>query len=171
MDYVQKIVDTVFSVLLKFAGLLLIAMVAIVFTNVVLRYVFNSGIHWSEEVVLVIVVWFTFIAFALGVKEDLHISINILPKKTPSAIVTALNFLKYTVEILCGSILFIYGIKLTRAGASSVLPATGWSNAVSYLIVPICAVFVVLFAMLHSRKKHKKQRPLDNNSDLQGGLS
>ena len=171
MDYIQKIVDAVFSVLLKFAGLLLIAMVAIVFTNVVLRYVFNSGIHWSEEVVLVIVVWFTFIAFALGVKEDLHISINILPKKTPSAIVTAVVFFKYAVEIFCGGILFVYGIKLTRAGTSSVLPATGLSNAVSYLIVPISAVFVVLFAMLHSRKKHKKQRSLDNNSDLQGGLS
>ena len=98
-------------------------MVTLVFANVVLRYVFNSGIYWSQQAFLVIVIWFTFIAFALGVKEDLHISINILPKKTPSAIVMAVVFFKYAVEIFCGGILFVYGIKLTRVGTSSVLPA------------------------------------------------
>ena len=168
MKLIQKISDIFFSVLIRVAQILLVIMVALVFTNVVLRYVFNSGIYWSEEASLVIVIWFTFIAFALGVKEDLHISINILPKKTPSAIVTAIVFFKYAVEIFCGGILFVYGIKLTRAGTSSVLPATGLSNAVSYLIVPISAVFVVLFAMLHFGKTHKTERSLDNNSDLQG---
>ena len=92
MKLIQKISDIFFSVLIRVAQILLVIMVALVFTNVVLRYVFNSGIYWSEEASLVIVIWFTFIAFALGVKEDLHISINILPKKTPAAIVTAVVF-------------------------------------------------------------------------------
>ena len=83
MKLIQKISDIFFSVLIRVAQILLVIMVALVFTNVVLRYVFNSGIYWSEEASLVIVIWFTFIAFALGVKEDLHISINILPKKHP----------------------------------------------------------------------------------------
>lgn len=148
MEYVQKMVNAVFSVLLKLAGLLLVVMVAIVFTNVVLRYVFNSGIHWSEEVVLVIVVWFTFIAFALGVKENLHININVLPKKLPRFFENFLTILKYAVEITVGAVLFIYGLKLTRTAAASFLPATGLPNSLTYCIVPVCAVFVVIFALI-----------------------
>ena len=81
MKFIQKLSDILFSVLIRIAQILLVIMVALVFTNVVLRYVFNSGIYWSEEASLVIVIWFTFIAFALGVKEDLHISISVLPRK------------------------------------------------------------------------------------------
>jgi TRAP-type C4-dicarboxylate transport system permease small subunit len=78
----KKYLDNVFNLALVLAMVLLVAMVIIVFMNVVLRYGFNSGIRWSEEVSLVIVIWFTFIAMALGVKENLHISITVLPKKT-----------------------------------------------------------------------------------------
>ncbi len=34
-----------------------------------LRYVFNSGLRWSEELSRVFVVWFTFIAMAIGVRK------------------------------------------------------------------------------------------------------
>ena len=55
------------------AKVLLAAMVILTSTNVFMRYVMNSGIGWSEEISLVIVVWFTFISMALGVKQRLHI--------------------------------------------------------------------------------------------------
>lgn len=149
MKFIQKLSDIFFSILIRIAQILLVIMVALVFTNVVLRYVFNSGIYWSEEASLVIVIWFTFIAFALGVKEDLHISISVLPRKMSRFTTVFLTFFKSAVEIICGYILFIYGIKLTRTAASSLLPATGLSNAFTYLIVPICAVFIILFAIFH----------------------
>jgi len=145
----KKYLDKTFNVALILAMVLLVAMVVIVFLNVVLRYGFNSGIRWSEEVSLVIVIWFTFIAMALGVKENLHISITLLPKKLPRIINDMLNFIKYVLEMSIGGILFYYGIKLTMNGARSKLPATGLSNAINYLVVPIAAFFIFLYAFYY----------------------
>lgn len=146
MKMFKKYLDRVFSWVLILAMVLLVAMVVIVFANVVFRYGFDSGIRWSEEIALVIVVWFTFIAMALGVKENLHININILPKKLPRAFTDSLNLIKYILEIGIGGILFHYGIKLTQNASRSQLPATGISNAVNYVIVPIASVFIILYA-------------------------
>lgn len=145
----KKYLDKTFNVALILAMVLLVAMVVIVFLNVVFRYGFNSGIRWSEEVSLVIVIWFTFIAMALGVKENLHISITLLPKKLPRVINDTLNFIKYVIEMGIGSIMFYYGIKLTMNGARSKLPATGISNAINYLVVPIAAFFIFLYAFFY----------------------
>ena len=66
MEQFKKILDSVFVWVLKLAMVLLVTMVILVFLNVVLRYGFSSGIRWSEEISLVIVIWFTFIAMEIG---------------------------------------------------------------------------------------------------------
>ncbi len=147
MDAYKKILDRVFTWALRLAMVLLVLMVIIVFSNVILRYGFNSGIRWSEEVALIIVIWFTFIAMALGVKENLHINITILPKKLPRIFNDILNIFKYVLEIFIGIILFYYGIGVTKNAGMSHLPATGISNAINYVIVPISAVFITLYAV------------------------
>jgi len=146
MNRFKNLLDRVFAAALTLAMILLVVMVIIVFTNVVLRYGFRSGIRWSEEVALVIVIWFTFIAMALGVKENLHISITILPKKLPRIFNDLLNILKYILEIAIGLILFYFGLGVTQNAALSRLPATGITNAVNYVIVPVSAVFIILYA-------------------------
>jgi TRAP-type C4-dicarboxylate transport system permease small subunit len=146
MKVFKKYLDKVFNWALVLAMILLVAMVIIVFMNVVLRYGFNSGIRWAEEVSLVIVIWFTFIAMALGVKENLHINITILPKKLPRIFNDSLNLIKYILEISIGIILLYFGWGVTLNAGRSKLPATGMSNAVNYVIVPIAALFIIAYA-------------------------
>ncbi len=146
MKVFKKYLDWVFNWALRLAMVLLVAMVLIVFSNVVLRYGFSSGIRWAEEISLVIVIWFTFIAMALGVKENLHINITILPKRLPRVFNDALNLIKYILEIAIGFILLYFGWGVTMNAGRSRLPATGISNAINYIIVPIAAVFIILYA-------------------------
>ena len=47
--------------LINFSMIMIVAMLLLVFANVVLRYIFNSGIYWSEELALVLEVWFIFL--------------------------------------------------------------------------------------------------------------
>ncbi len=149
MEKLKKTLDKVFNYVLYFCMALMIAMVLIVFTNVVLRYGFRSGIRWGEEVSLVIVIWFTFIAMALGVKENLHISITLLPKNLPAPLEKGLRVFKYVCEIILGVILFYYGIGLAKNGLRSFLPATKITNAVNYIVLPIIAVFIILYAIIY----------------------
>lgn len=141
--------DKIFNLVLYFCMALVLAMVVIVFTNVVLRYGFHSGIKWGEEIPLVIVIWFTFIAMALGVKENLHISITLLPKNLPDHIERFLRVFKYICEIILGCILFYYGLGLAKNGLRSFLPATHITNAINYIVLPINAIFIILYATIY----------------------
>ena len=149
MEQLKKILDSIFVWVLKLAMVLLVAMVALVFLNVVLRYGFSSGIHWSEEISLVIVIWFTFIAMALGVKESLHINVDILPKKLPKSFFLSLDCIRDFLVVIVGGIMIYYGWKLTLNGAKSTLPATNIPNSINYVVLPIAGIFIALYASIH----------------------
>lgn len=63
---------------------LLFAATGLIFINVVLRYVFNSGITWAEEVSDYGLVWITFLGGGLAAFRAGHISIDILQIALPS---------------------------------------------------------------------------------------
>lgn len=149
MNKFKNILDKIFHILLSFAMILLIAMVIIVFTNVVLRYGFSSGIKWGEEIPLVIIIWFTFIAMALGVKEDLHISITLFTSKANKTVNYFLNLGKYLIEFIIGFIMLKYGWLLTLNGLKSFLPATHITNAINYIVLPISAIFIMLYSFIY----------------------
>jgi TRAP-type C4-dicarboxylate transport system permease small subunit len=110
--------------------------------------VFRSGVFWAEEISLVIVIWFTFIAMALGVKERLHISMDILPKKLPRAFFLILDCMQALILVVIGGIMIRFGWKLTLNGIKSFLPATHIPNAINYLVLPVSGIFITLYALI-----------------------
>ena len=56
--------------------LLLAGMVVMVFTNVVLRYGFNSGLNISEEMSRYFFVWLTFIGAILAFRDHAHVGVE-----------------------------------------------------------------------------------------------
>ena len=59
------------------------AMVAVVSTQVALRYLFNSSIGWADEVSRLAFVWSIFLAIPIGVRAKAHIGIDILANLLP----------------------------------------------------------------------------------------
>ncbi len=58
--------------------LCLVLMVVMVFTNVVLRYAFNSGINVSEELSRWLFVWMTFMGAVVALRERGHLGTDML---------------------------------------------------------------------------------------------
>lgn len=56
----------------------LVAMVCLVFGNVVLRYVFNSGIAVSEEISRWLFVWLTFLGATVALRDHGHLGTEVL---------------------------------------------------------------------------------------------
>jgi TRAP-type C4-dicarboxylate transport system permease small subunit len=63
----------------------LAVMVLMVFGNVVLRYVFNSGIAVSEEVARWLFVWLCFMGAVVALKEGAHMGTDLLLSRLPLA--------------------------------------------------------------------------------------
>jgi TRAP-type C4-dicarboxylate transport system permease small subunit len=77
-EILRKIDRAVHKILLVIAQVSLIAMVLILTYTVILRYVFNTGLSWAEEVPRLLVTVFVFLACAMGVRDHLHISVNVV---------------------------------------------------------------------------------------------
>jgi C4-dicarboxylate transporter, DctQ subunit len=62
-----------------FIGAALAFTSALLFANVVLRYVFLAPINWAEELTLYLMVWIVFVGGSVAVRTRGHIAIDLLP--------------------------------------------------------------------------------------------
>lgn len=112
--------------------LAMLAMVLMVFGNVVLRYAFNSGITVSEELARWGFVWMTFLGAILGLKEHGHLGTDMLVSRLGPAgrkvcLVLAQSLMLFvTVVLLQGS------LAQTRINLEVEAPVTGASMAWVY---------------------------------------
>ena len=149
-DLILKTVNMVHIFLVEFSKVLIVAMILIVSANVMLRYVFNSGILWSEEVALLLCVWFIFISMGLGIKQKLNITINLLNReKIPAWLNIVLDLILEIIAIFVGLVMIIYGSSLVKFTMTSIMPATRWPAGLLYFVVPFAGVTIVLEALLH----------------------
>ncbi len=131
------------------AKVMMIAMVLIIFSNVVLRYVFNSGLMWSEEVALLLAVWFIFIAMSLGVKQKLHINIALFPEsRQPPWLRKVFSLLASLAVLTVALTMLIHGWKLVGFTMQSIMPATQWPAGLLYAILPVSAVIMIYESLM-----------------------
>ncbi|MDS1140104.1 TRAP transporter small permease [Pusillimonas sp. SM2304] len=65
----------------NFIGLLLLAITAVIFINVVMRYAFQSSLSWAEEFARYGVIWITFIGSSVCIYRGLHIAVDVWSHK------------------------------------------------------------------------------------------
>lgn len=80
----------------------------LVFGNVILRYVFNSGIAISEELSRLLFVWLIFLGAVIASAQRLHIGFDSLVQSAPHPIRKALALFTGAL-ILIGCFIFIKG--------------------------------------------------------------
>jgi len=81
---VAKILDLYCRAIKFTIALCLAVMVVLVFGNVVLRYVFNSGITVSEELSRWLMVWLTFLGAIVALREHSHLGVDTLVRALPA---------------------------------------------------------------------------------------
>ena len=76
----QTVIDKFFKLLEFLVVACLVAMVVMVFGNVVLRYVFNSGITVSDEMSRYCFIWLTYLGAMVAMREGGHLGVDTLIK-------------------------------------------------------------------------------------------
>jgi TRAP-type C4-dicarboxylate transport system permease small subunit len=164
MKSIRKIINFVHLISVVAAMAFLVTLVVIITVHVMLRYVFNSGISWSEEVASKILIpAFVFLGMAMGVEEDLHININVLPRKMPALVDDSLAILKYLCTIFIGVVLVYYGIYLVnfQNQFNVVLPATQWPSSLQYVILPAAGAIIIFISILNILKMPRDEKYID----------
>jgi TRAP-type C4-dicarboxylate transport system permease small subunit len=80
---IARLLDLYCAALKVAIALCLAVMVVLVFGNVVLRYVFNSGIATSEELSRWLLVWLTFLGAIVALRQHAHLGVDTLVRALP----------------------------------------------------------------------------------------
>lgn len=122
-------------------------MAILVFGNVVLRYLFNSGITWSEEMSRFLFVWLIFLGAIGALTDNEHLGVDMFVKRLP-------DFWKKVVFVITnGLILYVLWLvldgswKMTLINLDSKAPATGMPLGLMYgigILMSICMAIVVV---------------------------
>lgn len=131
-----------------FSIVLMLSMVAIVFTQVMTRKLFNFVFFWSEEVTLLCLTWFSFIGIAIGFREKLHLGMDVLENLVPKKALTILDRIIDVSTFGFGLYMIIYGFQFSVLMSESTLPATKLPNSVQYIVVPFTGVICCVYSAL-----------------------
>lgn len=142
MKGINKVFYLIHQGLVQLAKSMMIAMTLIVFVQVVCRYVFNFSIRWSEEVPLILMVWFGFISMAIGVKKRLHISIELFYNMFPEALQKVILKVVDLLVMSFGICMVVFGYKLAMFTMTSTLPATKLPTGWLYMAIPVAGLLI-----------------------------
>jgi TRAP-type C4-dicarboxylate transport system permease small subunit len=173
---IGRIVVRFFDIVYKISGvlarILLVAMVLIIAVNVFMRYVLNSGIRWGEEIALVLVGWFVFLAIPMGVRKKLHISLHLWRRPIP-VLDTILRKIAAIGIIGVGVVLLIYGNQLTAVAMRSIMPASKLPSGILYMILPLASVLMIYEALTDLIGYETDTEPSEEEVEIQaaGGIT
>ncbi|NBJ71612.1 MULTISPECIES: TRAP transporter small permease [Clostridia] len=123
--------------------LILSVMVLLVFLNAVMRYLFHSGITWSEELSRYSFVWLVFLGAVVAFKEGSHIIVDLVVSKLPEKIQKA-TFLLTNIFIIGIMILFLDGLTgLMELNKGAKAPASGIHLNTLYIGGALASVSII----------------------------
>ncbi|HZG85941.1 TRAP transporter small permease [Paenibacillus sp.] len=124
-------------------------MTLIVTLQVITRKLFHFVFFWSEEITLLLLIWFSFLGIAIGFRDRLHIAMDAFANRLPKPFNKFLDKLIPLCSFGFGAFLVVNGWEFTVLMGNNTMTATGWSSSVMYVIMPITGVMVCIYSILH----------------------
>lgn len=140
MRYLYKAIDAILA-------FLLLGMVVMVFGNVVLRYVFNSGITLSEEMSRFFFVWLTFIGAVIAMHEGTHLGMDTIVGSLSRRGQIMCLALSQVLIVVCCVLLFMGTWQQHTINATTAAPVSGLPMIYVFGIAYVSAVGIGAHAL------------------------
>lgn len=157
----SKVIELFFKLLEFLVVACLVAMVIMVFGNVVLRYGFNSGIDISDEMSRYCFIWLTYIGAMVAMREKGHLGVDTLVLRL-SLNGKKLCYFLSEVMMLCCNLLFLIGTwKMHELQVTNVSTVVGismiWVYGIGYVVGFVMSVMNVnqLYKLLTGQLKEE----------------
>jgi TRAP-type C4-dicarboxylate transport system permease small subunit len=140
----KKIINPFFKLLELLIVVCMVAMVIMVFGNVVLRYGFNSGIDVSDELSRYCFIWLTYIGAMVAMREKGHLGVDTLVKHMGLGGKKACLFLSEALMLGCNVLFFMGTWEMHALQVSNVSPVLGlsmiWVYGIGYVVGAIMGI-------------------------------
>ncbi len=140
----RKIIDLFYRLLEFLVVVCMVAMVVMVFGNVVLRYGFNSGIDVSDELSRYCFIWLTYLGAMIAMREGGHLGVDTLVKHLPLAGKKISLFISESLMLFCNGLFFLGTWKMHELQATNFSPVLGismiWIFGIGYVVSVVMAL-------------------------------
>ncbi len=143
----RPILDHIHRGLFWFLVIMGCVMLGIGFMQVFWRYVLESSLYWSEELLRYMYVWVIFLGVSVGIRSRLHVAIDafitLLRGRPRYVLKTIVHLLTVAFFVL----LIVIGIRFTVYNLGQISPAVQLPMSLVYLGIPLGGFFALLFAV------------------------
>jgi TRAP-type transport system small permease protein len=161
-EKMKKIIDAFFKLLELGVVLCLLAMVIMVFGNVVMRYAFNSGILISEEMSRYAFIWLTYLGAMVAMREGGHLGVDTLFKHMPLNGKKVFVFLSEGLMLFMNCMFFWGTFKMHELQVTNISPVAGlsmiWIYGLGYVVSVVMGLFNIhkLFLLLSGQLQEEQ---------------
>ncbi|WP_022819777.1 TRAP transporter small permease [Fusobacterium russii] len=137
VDFLDKLEEIVLVIMFAL-------MVLVIFGQVIMRYVFNNSLSWSEELGKFLFVWISWIGISIGAKRKEHIKITMFVDKCSARNALICEILSEIVVFGICAVTAYYGIELVISQAHINFAGIKISMSWGYLAVVIGCIVMML---------------------------
>ena len=145
---IQRIIGGVERALTAVAATLMAILSLVVCWQVFARYVLQKSPIWVEEFSVTAIMWIGLLGAAAAVWTGDHMRLEFVTKKLPKNWGIGLEVLIDTAIGAFALFLLQHGLVLTRAMWDSQMSTIKLPLGITYLVLPIAAMFMIIFAVL-----------------------
>ncbi|MDX3924362.1 MAG: TRAP transporter small permease [Shinella sp.] len=146
MRAIRPVLAGLSRISLYIAGIGIVAMTLIVGWQVFGRYVLNNSPSWSEPLSLYLMSWFIMLGAAVGVRESVHLGLDIVRHVMPPAIQRGMDLLCLALVAFFGLAMSYYGTLLAIGTWTATIPVLGWPGGVDFFPLIGGGVMIAIFA-------------------------
>ncbi len=150
VEKIKPVYDWTYKILMFICKLLLIGDILITAWAVAGRYIpFITDPHWSEEIVLTLMVYMAVLSATLAIRRGAHIRMTAFDTYLPKKVLIVSDILADIAVLVLGVLLVYYGVKfcnspLSLRGKYASLPL---SKFWQYLPIPVAGAGMIIFEL------------------------
>jgi TRAP-type C4-dicarboxylate transport system permease small subunit len=127
------------------SAVLFFVLLVVVFLNVILRYLFNAPLFWSDELARFTFIWLSYFGAVISMKRNRHFGFDLFIDAFPERIRRFLILAKDLCALFLVFYIGIAGLEMNRVLSFQRSPTLGISIAYAYLALPVgCGLMALL---------------------------
>ncbi|MFC4355838.1 TRAP transporter small permease [Chryseomicrobium palamuruense] len=139
-----RVTDKINQIIFNFLAILLGAVALLTLYQVFARYILNSPLTWSEEIIRSLMVWIVLLGTAIALRKGLLISVETVLHIVPKGIKLILNTIIIILNFVYMFLLLKYGIEIMQSLHGQTSGALDLPVNLSYAAIPAGALYSLI---------------------------
>jgi TRAP-type transport system small permease protein len=135
--------------------------IALVFYNVLSRYILHTDVAWSSELCTLLLIWITFVGGAMAVRRNMHLGVTEFIIGLQPGVRSRVDAVVLALTALALGLLVYFGIALTLLSWDNIAIAIRISNGWWYLAMPVGCLLMLVFVLYQLLAVLRTGQPLN----------